>query len=161
MDGPAHGGELKLPAFEALVRGLAEDIPEPYLDGILAIDVSPRTVPHASRADVFTLGECVPVEGDGEDQSSRVVLYYGSFRALAIENEDFDWRREAWETLTHELRHHLEWRAHEADLEDYDWATEQNFARQAGEPFDPLFHRAGEPMGEATYRVEEDRKSVV
>ena len=33
---------------------------------------------------------------------------------------------------------------------------EQNFARQDGEPFDPLFHLDGEPAGDDAYRVEDD-----
>ncbi|MEX0691394.1 MAG: hypothetical protein WD043_06095 [Gemmatimonadales bacterium] len=135
---------------------MAEEIPESYLDGVLALDVSPRTVPHASRAEVFTLGECVPVDGEGEDLRSRVVLYHGSFRAVAAQDPAFDWRFEAWETLTHELRHHLEWRAHADHLERYDWAAEENFARQEGDPFDPLFFRAGEPVSPDVFRVEDD-----
>ncbi len=70
--------------------------------------------------------------------------------------EGFDWREEAWETLTHELRHHLEWRARAPALEAFDRAVEQNFARQDGEPFDPLFYLDGEPAGESAYRVEDD-----
>ena len=58
-----------------------------------------------------------------------MVLYHGSFAALARVNGGLDWREEAWETLTHELRHHLEWRARAPDLEELDWAVEQNFAR--------------------------------
>ena len=60
---------------------------------------------------------------------SRVVLYHGSFAALARIGPGFDWREETWETLSHELRHHLEWRANVAVLEAYDWAAEQNFCR--------------------------------
>ena len=84
------------------------------------------------------------------------MLYYGSFAALARQQEGFDWREEAWETLTHELRHHLEWRARAPALEAFDRAVEQNFARQDGEAFDPLFYLDGEPAGEAAYRVEDD-----
>lgn len=147
---------MELEAFRDLIRGMSDEIPSEYLDGVLAIDVSPRTVPHPSRADVFTLGECIPVEGDAEDLTSRVVLYHGSFRALAGISDGFDWRREAWETLTHELRHHIEWRARAGQLEDYDWAAEQNFARAAGDPFDPLFHRSGTPAGDDTFAVDDD-----
>jgi hypothetical protein len=58
--------------------------------------------------------------------------------------------------LTHELRHHLEWRARAPALEAFDRAVEQNFARQDGEPFDQLFYLDGEPAGEGAYRVEDD-----
>ena len=142
--------------FERLVRRLARDIPEAYLDGIAAVDVSPKSVPHPTRADVYTLGECIPLHGDADEAQSRVVLYHGSFRALASTQEDFAWREEAWETLTHELRHHLEWRANADALEVFDWAADQNFARQEGKPFDPLFHLSGERVDDGVFRIDDD-----
>jgi hypothetical protein len=102
------------------------------------------------------MGECIPVHGDGGEITSRVVLYHGSFAALADLRTDFAWREEAWETLTHELRHHLEWRAHADQLEEYDWAADQNFARHDGQPFDPLFYRSGEAVEAGVYRVDDD-----
>jgi hypothetical protein len=142
--------------FERLVRRLAREIPREYLDGIAAVDVSPKTIPHPVRADVYTLGECIPLHGDGDEILSRIVLYHGSFRALAGLHGDFAWRAEAWDTLTHELRHHLEWRANADALEAFDWAAEQNFARQEGQPFDPLFHLSGERVEEHVYRIDDD-----
>ncbi len=142
--------------FEAMVRRMAEDIPHHYLDGVAAIDVSAKRFPHPVRAGVYTLGECIPIEAVGGEVTSRIVLYYGSFRALAADRPAFEWRAEAWETLTHELRHHLEWRADTARLDEYDWAAEQNFARIDGQPYDPLFYRAGERLAERVYRVDDD-----
>lgn len=150
---------MDLADFEALVGRLASEVPAEFLDGILEIVVSPRTVVHPNRSDVFTLGECVPVAESGDDLGSiqsRVVLYHGSFAAMARDQLQFDWHREAWETLTHELRHHVEWRAGDPGLEQMDEATEQNFARLAGEPFDPGFYRAGEPMPGGIFRLEDD-----
>jgi hypothetical protein len=151
---------MRLEDFQQMVRRLAAEVPADFLAGIAEVVVSPRTLPHPSRPGIYTLGECVPLPtGQGSEVDavqSRLVLYYGSFAALAREEAEFDWRGEAWETLTHELRHHLEWRARRPDLEDFDWAVEQNFARQDGEPFDPVFHLEGEPLGDGTYRVEDD-----
>lgn len=151
---------MRLADFQALVDRLRAEVPAPYLEGILEISVSAATVPHPVRAEIYTLGECIPVEwsGSGADLQSRVVLYHGSFAALAGLSEpgEFDWRGEAWETLTHELRHHLEWRASTARLEAYDWAAEQNFARQEGEPFDPVFYRDGDPVAPGIYKVDDD-----
>ena len=65
-------------------------------------------------------------------------------------------RQEAWETLTHELRHHLEWRANAAALEAYDWAAEENFKRHEGEPFDPAFYRSGERIDAQVWKVDDD-----
>jgi len=141
-----------------MVERLRSEVPSGYTDGVAAVEVSPKTVPHPLRGEVYTLGECIPMEwSSGADLQSRVVLYYGSFRALArLEGGTFDWRGEAWETLTHELRHHLEWRASLADLEAYDWAAEQNFARHEGREFDPVFYRNGESMAAGVTKVEDD-----
>jgi zinicin-like metallopeptidase len=150
---------MRLSDFEAMVRRFADEVPADFLQGIAEIAVSPRTVPHADRAEVYTLGECIPLPSSdpaSEGIQSRIVLYHGSFAALARLDPDFDWRAEAWETLTHELRHHLEWRARAPALEAFDHAVEQNFARQDGEPFDPLFYLDGEPAGTDAWRVEED-----
>jgi len=150
---------VRLSDFETMVRRLADEVPPEFLQGVAEIAVSPRTVPHPSREEIYTLGECIPLPaGDAgvDGIQSRVVLYYGSFAALSRTAPGFDWRKEAWETLTHELRHHLEWRARAPALEAYDQAAEHNFARQDGEPFDPLFYLDGEPAGPDGYRVEDD-----
>lgn len=150
---------MELSDFEGLVGTLAAEVPEEFLSGISEIVVSPRTVVHPERGEVFTMGECVPLPTSSDDPDalrSRVVLYHGSFQAVARDQTDFDWHHEVWETLTHEIRHHVEWRAREPALESFDEATEQNFARLAGEPFDPSFYRDGESIPGGVYRVEDD-----
>jgi hypothetical protein len=151
---------MRLTDFDNMVRRLCSEVPEHFFDGVAEVIVSARTVPHPDRPDIFTLGECIPLPvqvGSGvEGVQSRVVLYHGSFAALAQVQDGFDWRREAWETLTHELRHHLEWRARAPDLEDFDWAVEHNYARHDGERFDPTFFLSGEPIEESVYQVEDD-----
>jgi zinicin-like metallopeptidase len=151
---------MRLADFETMIRHLCDEVPINFLEGIAEVVVSPRVVPHPERAETFTLGECVPLPvelgGGIEAIQSRIVLYHGSFAALAAMQADFDWRLEAWETLTHELRHHLEWRARAPDLEDFDWAVEHNFARQDGESFDPTFFLSGEIQPDDQYQVEDD-----
>jgi hypothetical protein len=151
---------MRLSDFEAMVRRLCAEVPEAFLEGIAEVVVSPRAVPHPQRLEIYTLGECIPLQvevGSGvEGIQSRVVLYHGSFAALATLQPGFDWQTEAWETLTHELRHHLEWRARAPDLEDFDWAVEHNFARLDREPFDATFFLSGEPQPDGTYVVEDD-----
>lgn len=145
--------------FETLVRRLSAEVPASFYDGVAEVVVSPRAVPHPVRGDIWTLGECVPiaVTDEGADGiQSRIVLYHGSFAALAELAEGFDWRHEAWETLTHELRHHLEWRARAPDLEAYDAAAEHNFARADGETFDPVFFLDGEVVADGVYKVDDD-----
>jgi hypothetical protein len=151
---------VRLDDFQALVERLVKDVPPTYLDGVVAVEVSPKTVPHPVRGDVYTLGECIPLEwsGTGADLQSRIVLYHGSFAALSRVGGagDFNWREEAWETLAHELRHHLEWRANAAALEAYDWAAEENFKRHEGQPFDPAFYRSGESVADGIWKVDDD-----
>jgi hypothetical protein len=147
---------MELRDFRALVDRMAADVPPQYLDGVFAIEVSPKAVPHPVYPSVYTMGECIPVEAAEDPAPSRVVLYYGSFRELARDRQDFDWREEAWETLTHELKHHLEWRARTGELDQQDWAAEQNFNRQEGKPFDPVFFLSGERLADGVYCVEDD-----
>lgn len=137
------------------------EIPARYREGVDGVTVRPERVPHPEIRDVFTLGECRTDEwpsayGGPAQLHSSVVLYYGSFVALSELEPEFDWEAELWETLTHELRHHLESRASEDALERLDYAEDQNFARAAGEAFDPLFYRSGERVGEHTWRVGDD-----
>src|SRR5690606_31906312 len=68
---------------------------------------------------------------------------------------EFDWEREIWETLTHELKHHLESLAAEDSLTDLDLAMEEYFKRIDGEPYDPFFYRLGEPAGAGRYLLED------
>lgn len=151
---------MRLVAFRAMVDRMVGEIPPEFLAGVAEVHVAPEAVPHPTRAEIYTLGECIPIPApEGEPLGgvqSRVVLYHGSFEALARLGPGFDWRTEAWETLTHELRHHLEWRASVPDLEAFDAAAEQNFARQEGEAFDPLFFLDGEQVAPGVYQVDDD-----
>ena len=144
-----------------MVRRMADELPPPFTDGLVEIAVTGKTVPHPVREGVYTLGECIPhaFGAPGEEDAgirSSVVLHYGSFAALAREHDDFDWREEAFETLAHEVRHHLEWRARVPELERLDDAAEANFARHDGEPFPPLFYRDGERVAEGVTKIEDD-----
>ena len=60
-------------------------MPAAYREGVVAIEVSAQSVPDPERGDVYTLGECIPLSwsGSGADLESRIVLYHGSFAALA------------------------------------------------------------------------------
>lgn len=147
-----------------MVQRMVAEIPAEFLAGVTEVAVLPAARAHPSRGGVYTLGECETVAvGDiaaepagGRGMLARIVLYHGSFAALARDREAFDWQGEAWETLTHEIRHHLEWNAGEAGLEDFDLAAEANFARHDGEGRDPAFFLGGEPVGEGAWRIDDD-----
>jgi hypothetical protein len=151
---------MRLSDFESMVSRMSTELPADFLEGVVEIEVSKASLPHPTRAEIYTLGECIPLPapegGRTEAVQSRIVLYHGSFQALARLDHDFDWRDEAWDTLTHELRHHVEWRARAAALEAYDEAVEANFARHEGAPFDPLFFLDGESPVPDVYEVDGD-----
>ena len=140
---------------------MADEVPAAFTDGVVEITVSGKTIPHPVREGVYTLGECIPHDFGAPGESdggirSAVVLHYGSFAALAREHPGFDWREEAFETLAHELRHHLEWRARVPELERLDDAAEANYARADGESFPPDFYRDGERIADGVFKVEDD-----
>lgn len=150
---------MRFEEFEQRAREEWERIPDDYKAGIDALVVDRQARPHPRTPDVYTLGECVteayPSDFGGPDTiRSALVLYYGSFLRLSRIDPSFDWAEELWETLTHELKHHLESLAAEDALTDLDYAVDENFKRQEGEDFDPFFFRAGEPLGEGRFRLE-------
>ncbi|MEJ2216071.1 MAG: metallopeptidase family protein [Gemmatimonadota bacterium] len=147
--------------FERRARRVWDEIPAEFREGVDGLVVERGARFHPALPDTYTLGECLtesyPSEYDGPDNvRSIVVLYYDSFRRVAAGDPDFDWKYEIWETVTHEIRHHLESLADEDDLEEVDYAADENFKRMAGEPFDPEFYRSGEEITPGMFEVEDD-----
>lgn len=152
---------MNLSEFERRAGEVWEEIPDEYRSGVDGLVIERSSRPHPTLPDVYTLGECVtesyPSEWGGpETTRSVLVLYYGSFRRLSGLDPDFDWSYEIWETVTHELRHHLEWLAAEDALEDVDYAVDENFKRFQGEPYDPYFYRYGEEKAPGVFEAETD-----
>jgi hypothetical protein len=147
--------------FEQRATDEWERIPASYKGGVDGLIVKRSARAHPTLDGVYTLGECLteayPSAFGGPDTiRSAVVLYYGSFLRLAQLDEEFDWERELWDTLTHELQHHLESLAADEGLLDLDYAMDENFKRAAGEPFDTMFYRMGAPRGDGWYEVEDE-----
>lgn len=150
---------MRFEDFEALAREIYEEIPEVYLEGIDGLTVRRDAPEHRDHPGVYTLGECLTEEhvsdyGSSETTRSVIALYWGSFRALAERSEDFDWEEETWETLTHELRHHLESLAGDDALEGVDYAADQSFKRFDGAPFDPWYYQYGDEVEPGVFQVE-------
>lgn len=138
-----------------------EDIPEENRVGVEALVVEEEALPHPDFEDVYTLGECVTESwpsqfGADVEARSELVLYHGSFRALAELDPSFDWVGELWETILHELLHHREVAAGESALDDVDWAEEENRKRLAGQPFDPSFYTAVPAGEDGVVRLDSD-----
>jgi predicted Zn-dependent protease with MMP-like domain len=154
-------GAMRFDEFDRAARRAYDDIPEEYLEGVTGLVVSREALPDPALPEVFTLGHCLtedhPSGYEGPTTTrSTVVLYWGSFRAMAEADPDFDWEGELWETLTHELRHHLESLARDDGLEGLDYAVEETFNRKEGLDFDPWYYQRGEVVSEGVFRVESD-----
>jgi hypothetical protein len=150
--------------FEGFFRRaheLFETIPEEFREGVDGLTIRAEAQPHPTLAHVYTLGQCLteylPSDWTGpETTRSVVVLFHGSFQALSRLAPEFDWEAELWETLTHELRHHLESLANEDALEGVDYALDEAYRRAEGEEFDPFYYQAGEEKAKGLYQVEYD-----
>lgn len=145
--------------FERHAREAWNEIPVHFKEGVDGLTVRHDAPVHPEHAEVYTLGECLTEEhasdfGSAETTRSIIALYWGSFRALAGKNPDFDWDEEIWETLTHELRHHLESLAGDDALEDVDRAADETFRRFDGQEFDPWYYQYSEIVGRGLFRVE-------
>jgi len=122
--------------------------------------VSREAMPHPELPDIFTLGHCdtesYPSEWVGpETTRSVVVLYYGSFRSVARQDPDFDWEAEIYETVEHEVRHHLESLANEDQLVGVDYVMDEDFKRSEGLDWDPWYYQRGEAAGQGVYVAED------
>jgi hypothetical protein len=151
--------------FEARAHAMWAEIPDTYKEGIDGIVVKREVEAHPEYPDYWTLGMCFtepyPSGYMGPDTTrSFVALYWGSFRKVSERAEgeggSFDWEEELWETITHELRHHLEFLAEDDALEGVDHAMEETYKRGQGESFDPWYWQYGIPLAPGIYRVEYD-----
>lgn len=121
--------------FERLVAEMVEEIPEEFMRGLQGVHVLPDVRREDGfDEDVFRMGEYMdpgPEDflGAGDGIGRHVAVYYGSFREIASQDPAFDWEEEAWETLTHELKHHVESLAGEDFLVQEDVLQAREFKR--------------------------------
>lgn len=99
--------------FQRMIEEMVADIPPEFMEGLQGVHVLEEVMEEEGYDDVVRMGEYLdpgPADflGSGEGLGRHVAMYYGSFAAIASDEPNFDWEEEAWETLTHELRHHVE-----------------------------------------------------
>lgn len=105
---------MTLDEFERLIADMVDEIPEQFMRDLQGVHVLPDVRREEEfDDDVFRMGEYMdpgPEDflGSNEGLGRHVVIYYGSFREIAGNDPNFDWEEEAWDTLTHELKHHVE-----------------------------------------------------
>src|SRR5690625_154526 len=121
--------------FRRTVAEYADEIPPEFLRGLQAISALEDEYEEPGFEDVYRLGECLDIGpeqflGSGGGIGRHVVLYWGSFRRIAAGDPDFDWEEEIWETLTHELRHHVESLAGDGSLIEQDEIDARQFPRR-------------------------------
>lgn len=114
--------------FREMVAEMLDEIPQEFLRGLAGVHVLPEARVEPDYDDVYRMGEYLDPGaedflGAGEGLGRHVAIYYGSFVAIADGDADFDWEDEAWETLTHELRHHVE------SLAGEDWLVQDDVER--------------------------------
>jgi len=119
-------------AFKKTVAEMVDEIPEEFLEGLQGVHVLEEERLEPDFEDVYRLGEYLdpgPEDflGAGEGLGRHVALYYGSFVRVAEGDPDFDWEEEVWETLTHELRHHVESLAGDVSLIEEDRRRDEAF----------------------------------
>lgn len=151
---------MKYARFEEVAQEAFDSIPPEYKEGIDGLVVSRKVERHPTLPEIYTLGHCDTEAYLSDWQSpettrSKVVLYWGSFLELSRLDPDFDWEAEIYETVEHEVRHHLEWLAGEDQLEDVDYAMDESFKRGEGLDWDPWYYQRGEHAGAGVYIAED------
>jgi hypothetical protein len=122
-------------AFRAMVAEMVEEIPPAFMRDLQGVHVIEEAMPEEGYVDVWRLGEYLDPGpesflGAGEGLGRHVALYYGSFVEVGDGDPAFDWEEEAWETLTHELRHHVESLAGDGRLIEQDVLDARDFPRE-------------------------------
>lgn len=108
--------------FVDLVTRLWDEIPDEFKHELQGVHVLPQFKEDPEGFEgVVRLGEYTdpgpPSVFAGHVHLGRhIALYYGSFAEIARHDPGFDWEAETWETLLHELRHHVESLAWHDDL---------------------------------------------
>jgi hypothetical protein len=132
-----EGESRRMPfdTFELLLAAMVEEIPPEFLRELQGVHAIREAKPEPDYVDVWRMGEYLdpgPEQflGSGEGLGRHVALYYGSFVKIAEADPDFDWEDEMWETLTHELRHHVESLAGDESLIADDVERARDFQRR-------------------------------
>ena len=124
-----------IPTYEQMgdwLEEIAGEFPDAFfeeLDGGIQLEEAALPDPDFPPGEMYIMGEYC------HDMLGRyIVLYYGSFAALA---EREDWGQETWEdelytTLSHELTHHMEGRGGLHALDDRDAEELEEYRREYG-----------------------------
>jgi hypothetical protein len=121
--------------YQTRIQEYLEIIPESYFKNLQGVHVFPEVKPDPHESGLVRMGEYLDpgFESfmDGRTHIGRHInMYYGSFAVVARGRHDFDWDEEIWETLTHELQHHIESQANDRTLIEWDRQQLEKFRAQ-------------------------------
>ena len=120
--------------FKEIVQEMFEDIPDEFLKGLQGVHVLEHVKREVRYEGVVRLGEYMDPGPEsflgGNGLGRHIALYYGSFKEVARGQPNFDWEAQIWETLTHELRHHVESLAGDVSLIEEDVQRAKHFKRR-------------------------------
>jgi Zincin-like metallopeptidase len=121
--------------FQRTAEDMLSEIPEEFVKGLQGLHVLESVKPERDLPGVYRMGEYLDPGpdsflGGNPGLGRHIALYYGSFVALSRGNPDFDWEAELWETLTHELQHHVESLAGDASLIAEDRRRDAGFRKR-------------------------------
>lgn len=128
--------------FRRLLAEMVDEVPPEFMQGLQGVHAIQEAKAEEDFVDVWRLGEYLDPGseqflGAGEGLGRHVALYYGSFVHVADGDPDFDWEEEMWETLTHELRHHVESLAGDDSLNLEDELVARDFERREADQGTP------------------------
>jgi hypothetical protein len=121
--------------FRRVLAEMVDELPPEFVRGLQGVHAIEEAKPEEDFVDVWRMGEYLDPGseqflGAGEGLGRHVALYYGSFVNVAEGDPEFDWEEEMWETLTHELRHHVESLAGDDSLNIEDEVVARDFERR-------------------------------
>ncbi len=121
--------------FQRTAQEMLDEIPEEFVKGLQGLHVLGEARAEPDLIGVYRMGEYLDPGfdsflGGNPGLGRHIALYYGSFAALAKNNSSFDWEAELWETLTHELQHHVESLAGDASLIEEDRRRDATFRKR-------------------------------
>ena len=122
--------------FKAALAEMVDEIPDEFLRELQGVHALREAKLEEGFHEVYRMGEYLDPGPEsflsaGEGLGRHVALYHGSFARIAEADPGFDWEAELWETLTHELRHHVESLAGDVSLIEDDLQRDRAF-RDAG-----------------------------
>ena len=121
--------------FQRTAEEMLGEIPEEFLDGLQGLHVLEHVKPEPDLPSVYRMGEYLDPGfdsflGGNPGLGRHIALYYGSFAAIAKGDPEFDWEEQLWETITHELQHHVESLAGDASLIEEDKRRDAIFRKR-------------------------------